>query len=166
MPQIKTETDSRDDVSPSMNFSPQTLLRFLEGIVYMCPTHKRKKSLEKRIGKLAPWICKNVWLFDLSELIAVNRFLADLGYSDPGYYEVFIPFLSQRIQGMSRTDIQNTVDTYNKLRFTDDKLGGRQFFYRLGKRWQALYAKSCGQKAVDARRFLTTRRGELSQRIG
>ena len=32
------------------------------------------------------------------------------------------------------------VDTYNKLRFSDDMLGGRHFFWNLGKRWQKLQA--------------------------
>ncbi|CAD7955332.1 unnamed protein product [Amoebophrya sp. A25] len=147
------------------NFNPQYLTRFLEGLVYMCPTHKRKSSLESRMGKLTPWICANVWLFSLSELVLTNRYLADLGYSEPGYYEVFIPFLSQRVHAMTREDVRNTVDCFNKLRFTDDMLGGRQFFYRLGKQWQTLYAKSMQEKAIAKKRSLN-KRGEVVQRHG
>ncbi|CAD7966765.1 unnamed protein product [Amoebophrya sp. A120] len=160
-------------VPPEEDFSPELLVQFLEGLVYMCPTHKRKRALVPKIEKLSPWICANVWLFDLHELIQCNRYLADLGYSEFGYYQAFVPFLNQRTNLMTATDVQNVQDTYNKLKFTDDDfltdnmMIGRQFFYRLGKRWQVLYAKQMRERTSKRNSLLgKTGRGEFSQRIG
>ena len=47
-----------------------------------------------------------------------------------------MPYLSAKVPQMSRDDIVNTKDTYNKLKYTDANIpGGRHFFWAMGKRW-------------------------------
>lgn len=121
---------------------PEQIPRFLEGLVTQSPKRKRKDFLVERISHFTPWLCANVYTLRLPDLILINRYLADLGYSETSYYEVFVPFLSERVDTMTKQDVQSVVDTYNKLRFTDDMMeGGRHFFWSLGKRWQRLQAE-------------------------
>merc|ERR1739847_101040 len=92
---------------------------------FLTTNHHRNST----IPQLAPWIRANVHNMPLSNLIFANRLLADLGYSERGYFDVFVPFLTERVHLLNSTDIQHVQDTYNKLKYSDDDLGGRHFFW-------------------------------------
>merc|ERR1711870_5279 len=65
-----------------------SLERFLHGLAMMGPT--RQKELDTQW--LMQWLCKNVYTFELSEFILVNRHLVAIRCFDREYLQMLVPF--------------------------------------------------------------------------
>eukprot|EP00397_Hematodinium_sp_SG-2012_P033880 GEMP01036266.1.p1 GENE.GEMP01036266.1~~GEMP01036266.1.p1 ORF type:complete len:489 (+),score=91.19 GEMP01036266.1:137-1603(+) len=117
------------------------LERSLDGIVHM---GKRKKK-DVDILWVTQWMCQNVYNISIQDVALINRWVADLGYSEHSYYEIFIPYFLDRIDDLTREDVRTIQDTYNKIKMDDEKLG-RHFFYMLGKRFQTEHVDAIGVK--------------------
>ena len=85
----------------------------------------------------------------------MNRHLVDLGFTEHDYYSVFVPFYLDpaRLAALERRDIHNIVETHNKAR-CGEKVLGRHFFYKLGRRYQDVQVASVDrQKAPTVARL-------------
>jgi len=118
-----------------------TLERSLDGIVHM--GEKKKKNVD--VLWVTKWMCANVYYLTVRDVAMINRWLADLGYSEHSYYEIFIPYFLERIDDLTRSDITAIEATYNKVKMDDEKMG-RHFFYTLGKKFQKEYIDRVGSK--------------------
>jgi len=119
------------------------LERTLDGIVHM---GKGKKKTAVDVEWVTQWACQNVYNISFQEVVRINRWLADLGYSEHSYYEIFVPFFLDNIEQATRDDVKHIADTYNKVKLDDEKLG-RHFFYTLGKRFQQEHVAKVGVRS-------------------
>merc|ERR1712137_1209222 len=122
------------------------LAEFLHGLSMMGP--ERRKNLDA--FSLMKWICEHVHTLPLSDLISINRQLVSLGCHDKEYLELFIPWLCDRIDSFTKSDVMEVTHTYNGARFRDDDMG-RHFFWALGKQYQKLQVENL--KTVQYRRI-------------
>jgi hypothetical protein len=57
---------------------------------------------------------------------------------------------------ITKDDISLISDTFNDIGMSDKLMGGRHFFYKLGKRFQELSVESNGEKELAVRRKFRT----------
>lgn len=124
------------------------LAKFLHGLVMMGPT--RKKNLDTQW--LMHWMCHHPYMFLLSDLILVNRHLVCLGCCETDYLKEFVPWLTERVDELTKSDIMEITQTYNEAGLTDEDLG-RHFFWALGRRFQKLRIETSGGKRAPYRRI-------------
>jgi len=124
------------------------LAKFLHGLVMMGPTRKKKIDTQW----LMHWMCHHPYMFLLSDLILVNRHLVALGCCETDYLKEFVPWLTERVDELTKTDIMEITQTYNEAGLRDEDLG-RHFFWALGRRYQKLKIETSGGKRAPYRRI-------------
>lgn len=123
------------------------LAKFLHGLVMMGPTRKKKIDTQW----LMHWMCHHPYMFLLSDLILVNRHLVALGCCETDYLKEFVPWLTERVDELTKSDIMEITQTYNEAGLRDEDLG-RHFFWALGRRFQKLKIETSGGKRAPYRR--------------
>lgn len=112
------------------------LARFLYGLTLMGSTKKKKLDTQW----LMQWVTQHLHTLLLRDVIVVNRQLVALGCFDTDYLKVFVPWLSEQVGKLSKTDIMEVTTTYNQAGLRDEDLG-RHFFWALGKQFQKLHGQ-------------------------
>lgn len=108
---------------------------------------------------IAEWLCGNVYILPVHDIATINRAIAKMGFRDHNYHKIWIPYYLERINEITKDDITLISDNYNSIGMNDTVMGGRHFFYRLGKRFQELTADTTGDEEVAvARKFRTMQR--------
>ena len=93
------------------------------------------------------WMCAHVFEFELSEVARINRYLIYNDVNDHNYCKIWVDYYLQRINEASKEDVRNIKDTFNKVKLYDNNIG-RDLFYALGKRFQALCVTPTEQHIV------------------
>lgn len=124
------------------------LARFLHGLVMMGPTRK-KDYLDPQW--LMHWMCHHPHLFLLSDLVLVNRHLVCLGCFEKDYLKEFVPWISERVDELTKSDVMEVTQTYNEAGLRDEDLG-RHFFWSLGRQFQNLHVKGMYGNRAQYRR--------------
>lgn len=101
---------------------------------------------------LAEWLCGNVFILSVHDIATINRSIAKLGFKDHHYHKIWIPYYLERLKDLSKDDVGLISDNYNAIGMSDTQMGGRHFFYKLGKRFQELTIDSGGDKELSERR--------------
>ena len=83
------------------------------------------------------WMCEHVYELELSQVAAINRYLVYNDVIDHEYLKIWVEYYLDRISEASKEDVRNITDTFNKAKLYDNEIG-RDLFYSLGKRFQAL----------------------------
>ena len=96
--------------------------------------HSAKRS---EISWLQEWLCEHVYEFELSQVARINRYLIYNDINDHNYVKIWVDYYLQRMHQATKEDVRNIKDTFNKVKLYDNKIG-RDLFYALGKRYQAL----------------------------
>jgi hypothetical protein len=110
---------------------------------------------------IAEWLCGNVYILPVHDIATINRAVGKLGFKDHNYHKIWIPYYIERLPELTKDDIALIQDNFNHIGMSDTQMGGRHFFYKLGKRFQELVVGENGD------RELTTRRKYRSlQRLG
>ena len=110
---------------------------------------------------LAEWLCGFVYMLPVHDIASLNRSLTKLGFRDHNYHKIWIPYYLERMGELMKDDISTISDNYNAVGMSDTLMGGRHFFYKLGKRFQELSAETSGDKAMAV-----TRKYRNLQRLG
>jgi hypothetical protein len=110
---------------------------------------------------MAEWLCGNVYVLPVHDIAVINRSLAKLGFRDHNYHKIWIPYYLERIRELGKDDVSLISDKYNSIGLSDTLIGGRHFFYKLGKRHQELSVEANGEKEV-----LLNRKYRSMQRLG
>lgn len=111
---------------------------------------------------LAEWLCANVYVMSVHDVAVLNRCLVNLGFRSHEYHKIWVPYYLERLNELSKTDIATISEAFNSVGMTDTLLGGRHFFYKLGKRFQELTVAENGDKEVNQ----TKKYRNLLQRLG
>ena len=101
---------------------------------------------------MAEWLCGNVYILPVHDIAVINRAIAKLGFRDHNYHKIWIPYYLERIQQLTKEDVSTISDNFNDIGMSDTQMGGRHFFYKLGKRFQELSVDSNGEKDMTERR--------------
>ena len=119
----------------------------------------RGVSSEKEIGVhvdhtrwVAEWLCGNVYVLPVHDVVSINRAIAKLGFKDHNYHKIWIPYYLERLDTLVKDDITLISDNYNAIGMSDTLMGGRHFFYKLGKRFQELTVEANGDKEVNTQK--------------
>jgi len=126
---------------------------------------KGKEATNVHIDHLrwvAEWLCGNVYILPAQDIVTINRALGKLGFRDHNYHKIWVPYYLERLEGLSKDDITSISDNYNAIGMSDALLGGRHFFYKLGKRFQELSVAQTGDKQLNIDRKYRN----LLQRLG
>lgn len=110
---------------------------------------------------IAEWLCGNVYILTVHDIATINRAIAKMGFRDHNYHRIWVPYYLERITEITKDDITLISDNYNSIGMNDTVMGGRHFFYRLGKRFQELTVDTTGDKEVSF-----TRKYRTMQRLG
>jgi hypothetical protein len=111
---------------------------------------------------LAEWLCANVYLMTVHDVARINRCLAKVGFRGHNYHKIWVPYYLERLGELGKDDIAAISETFNSIGMSDTLLGGRHFFYKLGKRFQELVVSENGDKQVNQ----TKKYRNLLQRLG
>jgi hypothetical protein len=103
-----------------------------------------------------------VYILPAQDIVTINRALGKLGFRDHNYHKIWVPYYLERLDGLAKDDITSISDNYNAIGMSDTLLGGRHFFYKLGKRFQELSAAQTGDKQLNMDRKYRN----LLQRLG
>ena len=101
---------------------------------------------------VAEWLCGNVYILTVHDIASLNRSLAKLGFRDHNYHKIWIPYYLERIDQLAKDDVSLISDNFNAIGMSDTQMGGRHFFYKLGKRFQELSVDGNGDKEQRDRR--------------
>ena len=110
---------------------------------------------------VAEWLCGNVFILPVHDIATINRAVAKLGFKDHNFHKIWIPYYLERLTDLTKEDIALISENFNAIGMTDTQMGGRHFFYKLGKRFQELTVETNGDKEINERRKFRT-----LQRIG
>ena len=105
---------------------------------------------------IAEWLCGNVFILPVHDIASINRALGRLGFKDHSFHKIWIPYYLERMDDITKDDISLISDTFNDIGMSDKLMGGRHFFYKLGKRFQELSVESNGEKELAVRRKFRT----------
>ena len=111
---------------------------------------------------IAEWLCNNVYILPVSDIAVINRSIAKLGFRDHSYHKIWVTYYLERIDELTKDDIACISETFNSVGMSDTILGGRHFFYKLGKRFQELTVNQSGDKEMN----FNMKYRNLLQRIG
>lgn len=111
---------------------------------------------------LAEWLCANVYLMSVHDVATINRCLVNVGFRSHEYHKIWVPYYLERLEELNKDDIATISETFNAVGMSDTLLGGRHFFYKLGKRFQELTVSANGDKEVNQ----TKKYRNLLQRLG
>lgn len=101
---------------------------------------------------VAEWLCGNVYILPVHDIATINRAIAKLGFKDHNYHKIWIPYYIERLSELTKDDIALIQDNFNHIGMSDSQMGGRHFFYKLGKRFQELVIEENGDKELTTRR--------------
>jgi len=111
---------------------------------------------------VAEWLCGNVYILPPQDIVTINRALGKLGFRDHNYHKIWVPYYLERLSELGKDDITSISENYNAIGMSDTLLGGRHFFYKLGKRFQELSVAQTGDKQLNIERKYRN----LLQRLG
>ena len=126
---------------------------------------KGKESENVHVDHLrwvAEWLCGNVYILPPQDIVTINRALGKLGFRDHNYHKIWVSYYLERLGELGKDDITSISDNYNAIGMSDTLLGGRHFFYKLGKRFQELSVAQTGDKQLNMERKYRN----LLQRLG
>ncbi len=136
--------------------------QYLAGIVSNLVRRNTKSVIHDDQLWLAEWLCANVYVMTVKDVAILNRCLVNFGFRSHEYHKIWIPYYLERLSELSKNDISNISESFNSLGMSDTLLGGRHFFYKLGKRFQELTVTENGDKEVNQ----TKKYRNLLQRLG
>ena len=103
---------------------------------------------------MAEWLCSNVYILPVHDIAVINRSISKIGFRDHNYHKIWIPYYLERLGELTKEDISSISDNFNDIGMSDTQMGGRHFFYKLGKRFQELSVETNGEKgAVERRKY-------------
>jgi hypothetical protein len=132
-------------VNEPLSRSHRYLAPIMDGLARSKDSHVQVDHLRW----VAEWLCGNVYILPTQDIVAINRAIGKLGFKDHNYHKIWVPYYLERLESMSKEDITSVSDTYNAIGMSDTLLGGRHFFYKLGKRFQELTVSQTGDKQLN-----------------
>jgi hypothetical protein len=101
---------------------------------------------------MAEWLCSNLYILPVHDIAVINRSISKLGFRDHNYHKIWIPYYLERLSELTKEDISSISDNFNDIGMSDTQMGGRHFFYKLGKRFQELSVETNGDKELTVRK--------------
>ena len=123
--------------------------RYLAPIMDGLARSKESRVHVDHLRWVAEWLCGNVYILPTQDIVAINRAIGKLGFKDHNYHKIWVPYYLERLESISKEDITSISDNYNAIGMSDTLLGGRHFFYKLGKRFQELTVSQTGDKQLN-----------------
>lgn len=112
-------------------------------------SHLARHDLHEEAKWFAEWICGNVYILSMREIVMMNSAFIKFNFKDKNYFKIWIPYFLERLnEEMTKEDISAITHTFNKCGFTDNEIG-RNFFYHLGKRFQELSVSSADTRSAE-----------------
>lgn len=125
-------------------------------------SRKSPSSCEQDVRGIAEWLCSNVYILPVADIASINRSITKLGFRDHSYHKIWVTYYLERLDELDKNDITTISDNFNTIGMTDKLLGGRHFFYKLGKRFQDLTVEQSGDKELNT----NMKYRNLLQRLG